>query len=158
MCILCSFQVLLLVDASFGFEMETFEFLNILQAHGFPKVMGVLTHLDMFKNQKALKKIKKALKQRFWTEVQQVGSAYNNIVCYCIHAVLLLHPYTQVLQFIARTLPPICPQGAKVFYLSGLIHGQYPKVEVHNLGRFISVMKFRPLEFRTTHPYMLVDR
>ena len=50
------------------------------------------------------------------------------------------------------------PQGAKVFYLSGLIHGQYPKVEVHNLGRFISVMKFRPLEFRTTHPYMLVDR
>ena len=80
--ILSSFQVLLLVDASFGFEMETFEFLNILQAHGFPKVMGVLTHLDMFKNQKALKKIKKALKQRFWTEVQQVGCAYNNIVCY----------------------------------------------------------------------------
>ena len=76
-CIFCSFQVLLLVDASFGFEMETFEFLNILQAHGFPKVMGVLTHLDMFKNQKALKKIKKALKQRFWTEVQQVGCAYN---------------------------------------------------------------------------------
>ena len=80
MCILFSFQVLLLVDASFGFEMETFEFLNILQAHGFPKVIGVLTHLDMFKNQKALKKIKKALKQRFWTEVQQVGCAYNNII------------------------------------------------------------------------------
>jgi ribosome biogenesis protein BMS1 len=31
--------VLLCVDAKFGFEMETFEFLNILQAHGFPKVM-----------------------------------------------------------------------------------------------------------------------
>ena len=29
--------VLLLLDASFGFEMETFEFLNILQAHGFPR-------------------------------------------------------------------------------------------------------------------------
>ena len=41
------------------------------------------------------------------------------------------------------TLPPISPQGAKVFYLSGLIHGQYPKVEVHNLSRFISIMKFR---------------
>ena len=50
------------------------------------------------------------------------------------------------------------PQGAKVFYLSGFIHGQFPKVEVHNLSRFISVMKFRPLEFWTTHPYMLVDR
>lgn len=31
--------VLLCVDAKFGFEMETFEFLNILQTHGFPKVM-----------------------------------------------------------------------------------------------------------------------
>jgi ribosome biogenesis protein BMS1 len=30
--------VLLLIDASFGFEMETFEFLNILQTHGFPRV------------------------------------------------------------------------------------------------------------------------
>jgi len=27
--------VLLLVDASFGFEMETFEFLNILKTHGY---------------------------------------------------------------------------------------------------------------------------
>ena len=60
--------------------------------------------------------------------------------------------------FILVSLRISFSQGAKVFYLSGLIHGQYPKVEVHNLGRFISVMKFRPLEFRTTHPYMLVDR
>ena len=29
--------VLLLVDASFGFEMEVFEFLNICQVHGFPR-------------------------------------------------------------------------------------------------------------------------
>ena len=43
-------------------------------------------------------------------------------------------------------------QGAKVFYLTGLIYCQHPKVEVHSLGRFISVMKFSPLEFRTTHP------
>lgn len=41
--------VLLMIDASYGFSMETFEFLNILQLHGFPKVMGVLTHLDSFK-------------------------------------------------------------------------------------------------------------
>ncbi|RKP33117.1 hypothetical protein BJ085DRAFT_36051, partial [Dimargaris cristalligena] len=32
--------VLLTVDASYGFEMETFEFLNVLQTHGFPRVMG----------------------------------------------------------------------------------------------------------------------
>jgi ribosome biogenesis protein BMS1 len=55
--------VLLLVDASFGFEMEQFEFLNILQAHGFPKVMGVLTHLDLFKTAKKQRAVKKELKQ-----------------------------------------------------------------------------------------------
>ena len=32
--------VLLMIDASYGFEMETFEFLNQLQLHGFPKVGG----------------------------------------------------------------------------------------------------------------------
>ncbi len=33
--------------------------------------MGVLTHLDTFKNNKALQRTKKNLKQRFWTEVYQ---------------------------------------------------------------------------------------
>ena len=60
------------MDASFGFEMETFEFLNILQVHGFPRVMGILTHLDMMKNNKNMKRTKKKLKQRFWTEIYQV--------------------------------------------------------------------------------------
>ncbi|XP_030309268.1 ribosome biogenesis protein BMS1 homolog [Calypte anna] len=111
--------VLMLIDASFGFEMETFEFLNICQVHGFPKIMGVLTHLDTFKNNKQLKKTKKKLKHRFWTEV---------------------YP------------------GAKLFYLSGMVHGEYQKQEIHNLGRFISVMKFRPLTWQTSHPYILADR
>ncbi|XP_060710010.1 ribosome biogenesis protein BMS1 homolog [Hemiscyllium ocellatum] len=111
--------VLMLTDASFGFEMETFEFLNICQVHGFPKIMGVLTHLDTFKNNKQLKKTKKRLKHRFWTEVYQ---------------------------------------GAKLFYLSGMVHGEYQKQEIHNLGRFISVMKFRPLVWQMAHPYVLADR
>ncbi|KAJ9185011.1 hypothetical protein P3X46_004691 [Hevea brasiliensis] len=110
---------LLLIDGSYGFEMETFEFLNILQVHGFPKVMGVLTHLDKFKDVKKLKKTKQRLKHRFWTEIYD---------------------------------------GAKLFYLSGLIHGKYSKREIHNLARFISVMKFHPLSWRTAHPYILVDR
>lgn len=63
--------VLLLIDGDFGFEMETFEFLNMLQVHGFPKVMGVLTHLDTFTDTKALKKQKKILKHRFWSEIYQ---------------------------------------------------------------------------------------
>ncbi|CAG8782109.1 24859_t:CDS:10 [Gigaspora margarita] len=111
--------VLLMIDASFGFEMETFEFLNILQVHGFPKIMGVLTHLDKFKNNKTLKSTKKRLKHRFWTEIYQ---------------------------------------GAKLFYLSGIINGRYPNQEIQNLSRFISVMKFRPLIWRNTHPYLVADR
>ncbi|GMT10281.1 hypothetical protein PFISCL1PPCAC_1578, partial [Pristionchus fissidentatus] len=63
--------VLLLVDASYGFEMEHFEFLNICQAHGMPKIMGVLNHLDQIPNKSRLKSAKKALKHRFWTEVYQ---------------------------------------------------------------------------------------
>ena len=65
--------VLLMVDGAFGFEMETFEFLNLLQVQGFPKVMGVLTHLDSFKDVEKLKKTKKALKHRFWAEIYQGG-------------------------------------------------------------------------------------
>lgn len=65
-------QVLLLVDASFGFEMETFEFLNVLQVHGFPRVMGVLTHLDLLRTTRTQRRTKKSLKQRFWTEIYQV--------------------------------------------------------------------------------------
>ncbi|KAK0153306.1 Ribosome biogenesis protein BMS1 [Merluccius polli] len=111
--------VLMLIDASFGFEMETFEFLNICQVHGFPRIMGVLTHLDSFKNNKALRTTKKILKHRFWTEVYQ---------------------------------------GAKLFYLSGMVYGEYQSQEVKNLGRFISVIKFRPLAWQTSHPYVFADR
>lgn len=46
---------------------------HLPQVHGFPKVMGVLTHLDGFKDNKRLKKTKKALKHRFWTEIYQGG-------------------------------------------------------------------------------------
>src|SRR5690606_34485932 len=68
--------VLLLIDASYGFEMETFEFLNILQTHGFPKVMGILTHLDGFKNNKQAKKLKKKMKHRFWIEVSEGSKVF----------------------------------------------------------------------------------
>ncbi|EGI61904.1 PREDICTED: ribosome biogenesis protein BMS1 homolog [Acromyrmex echinatior] len=111
--------VLLLVDASFGFEMEIFEFLNICQVHGMPRIMGVLTHLDLIKNARQMRKTKKTLKHRFWAEVFA---------------------------------------GAKLFYLSGLLHEEYLHTEIKNLARFISVMRFRPLTWRTTHPYLLADR
>lgn len=61
--------VLLLIDASLGFEMETFEYLCLLHNHGMPNVMGVLTHLDYYKLNKTLRKTKKKMKKRFWKEV-----------------------------------------------------------------------------------------
>eukprot|EP00397_Hematodinium_sp_SG-2012_P009851 GEMP01009948.1.p1 GENE.GEMP01009948.1~~GEMP01009948.1.p1 ORF type:complete len:996 (-),score=245.75 GEMP01009948.1:342-3329(-) len=63
--------VLLMIDASFGFEMETFEFINIMQQHGFPKVIGVLTHLDKFKEPSMVRKVKKNMKKRFWQEIYE---------------------------------------------------------------------------------------
>lgn len=100
--------------------METFEFLNVLQVHGFPKLLGVLTHLDQFESISAMRKRKKQLKKRFWEDVYD---------------------------------------GAKLFYFSGLMHHKwYPRNEVINLARFISVQRFRPLTWRNQHPYILVDR
>lgn len=102
---------LLLVDASIGFEMETFEFLCLLHNHGMPNVMGILTHLDYFKVNKYLRRTKKRMKKRFWKEVYD---------------------------------------GAKLFYFSGLqADGSYPKTEVNNLARFVTVQKIKLLQWRT---------
>ncbi|GAB0093888.1 BMS1 [Sergentomyia squamirostris] len=50
------------------------------------------------------------------------------------------------------------PRGAKLFFLSGILHGEYLRNEIKNLGRFISVMKLRPLTWRGEHSYILADR
>ncbi|PSN71289.1 DUF663-domain-containing protein [Corynespora cassiicola Philippines] len=50
-------------------------------------------------------------------------------------------------------------QGAKLFYLSGVVNGRYPDREILNLSRFLSVMKNpRPLVWRNSHFYALADR
>lgn len=144
-------QVLMLIDASFGFEMETFEFLNICQVHGFPRIMGVLTHLDSFKNNKTLRKTKKRLKHRFWTEVYQVRWQNDT---------MRLQSSWQAAAS-SWSWSSACDgtfQGAKLFYLSGMVYSEYQTQEVKNLGRFISVMKFRPLVWQTSHPYVVADR
>lgn len=110
---------LLVIDASIGFEMETFEFLSILKNHGMPSTMGVLTHLDYFRDNKELRKTKKRMKMRFWKDVYD---------------------------------------GAKLFYLSGVVFDKYPKVEIHNLARFISVSKHKELSWRMKHAYIVADR
>ena len=49
----------------------------MLQVHGFPKVMCVLTHLDKFDNTKTLRATKKKLKTRFWTEVYNGAKVFG---------------------------------------------------------------------------------
>eukprot|EP01035_Chromulina_nebulosa_P018303 gene18303-23988_t len=112
--------VLLMIDASYGFEMETFEFLNQLQLHGFPKVIGILTHLDGFiRKNKLLQNTKKAIKHRFWTEIYD---------------------------------------GAKIFDLSGVVHNKYLKHEIKRLSLTLMRTKCRPLVWRNSHSYLLIDR
>ena len=158
--------VLLLVDGAFGFEMETFEFLNMLQAHGFPKVMGVLTHLDGFRDAKALKKTKKALKHRFWAEVYSGAKLFylsglrhgkylkrevHNlvrrwvvcwVVCCLVHCVAQLLLIYYLLLFTPPRPAPNLP----------------PTLHPPRQARFVSVMKTRPLGWRGAHPYLLADR
>jgi ribosome biogenesis protein BMS1 len=64
--------VLFLVNAENGFEMETFEFLNLLLSHGFPKVIGIITHLDSAGHKKA-----KPLKERFKKELSTTVKVYK---------------------------------------------------------------------------------
>ena len=122
--------VVLLVNASFGFEMETFEFLAIASSHGMPKVIGAMTHLDTFTSPEALRKSKHTLKHRWWSEIHS---------------------------------------GVKLFSLSGVVGGQspsstdsrlplyYPR-DVLNLSRFLAVAKPRPVIWKNTNAYLLIDR
>jgi len=137
--------VLLLIDASYGFELETFEFINILQVHGFPRVVGVLTHLDGFKENKQLKKIKKTMKHRFWSELYdgaklfymsglQYGRDYfnrdvQNLARYiAVQKGRILswrqsHPYMLALRWEDQT-PPAEPQHApRTLDLYGYVYG-----------------------------------
>jgi ribosome biogenesis protein BMS1 len=49
-------------------------------------------------------------------------------------------------------------KGAKLFYLTGLMNSDYKKHEIHNLARFISVMKFKDMGYRANHSFVVVDR
>ncbi|KAI3913250.1 hypothetical protein MKW92_046679 [Papaver armeniacum] len=63
--------VILLIDANYGFEMKTFEFLNLLQVHGMPKVMGVLTYLDELEDAETRKIIKERVMNKFRTNIHE---------------------------------------------------------------------------------------
>ncbi len=110
---------LIMLDASIGFEIGTFEFLSLLKNHGFTSVFGVLTHMDKFRQNKSLNKLKKQMKKRFIKEATD---------------------------------------KAKLFYLFGIKNELYLKVQMHNLARYLRVIKPSVPGFRLNHPYILADR
>ncbi|RYY31235.1 hypothetical protein EON62_06485, partial [archaeon] len=143
---------LLTIDGSFGFEMETFEFLNIMQTHGFPKVMGVLTHLDHFRDNKRLRRTKKVR-----CRVAALPRGMLALRHSCTHSTWPRR-LPRMLQDLKARFWAELYDGAKLFYLSGVSNGSYNKTEIHNLSLYISRIKFRPLVWRNTHSYVLADR
>ncbi|MCL7048398.1 hypothetical protein MKW94_025368, partial [Papaver nudicaule] len=96
--------VILLVDAGYGFEMETFEFLELLKVHGMPKVMGVLTYLDTFKNADVLASTKPRLMDQFQTEICKGAQVFclsglNNNAMYLEHEIFKLASYISSMEF-----------------------------------------------------------
>eukprot|EP00931_Biecheleriopsis_adriatica_P065426 TRINITY_DN39954_c0_g1_i1.p1 TRINITY_DN39954_c0_g1~~TRINITY_DN39954_c0_g1_i1.p1 ORF type:complete len:1065 (-),score=283.57 TRINITY_DN39954_c0_g1_i1:88-2859(-) len=136
--------VLLLVDASYGFELETFEFINILQVHGFPRVIGVLTHLDAFRDNKQVRKVKKTMKHRFWTELYDGAKLFylsglqygryhrveiQNLARFiAVQKVPLLtwrqsHPYVLALRWEDQTDPTVAETAPRRLDVYGYVYG-----------------------------------
>ncbi|KAL8166006.1 hypothetical protein V2J09_007505 [Rumex salicifolius] len=63
--------VIFLIDACghYQFEMETFEFLELAKVHGMPKVIGVLTYLDILKNACSHEYVQEYLMENFQTRI-----------------------------------------------------------------------------------------
>lgn len=98
--------VLLVIDAAFGFEMETFEFLNIAASHGMPKVIAILTHLDKLRDGSQIRRAKKAFKDRIWAEL------YNGAKVFYLSGITTTGDYLSrevlnLARFISVAKPPV---------------------------------------------------
>ncbi|XP_026455085.1 ribosome biogenesis protein BMS1 homolog isoform X1 [Papaver somniferum] len=156
--------VIFLIDASYEFEMETFEFLNLLRVHGMPEVMGVLTYLDSFTNVDYLKKTKDYLKDRFKTEISETAEVFclcgldhgmysKDEICELASFISLMevhplsaragHPYVLVDRFEDVTPPEEvgmhneCTRDVILYgYLRGSVIEKGTKVHIAGIGDF----------------------
>mmetsp|Transcript_4395 Transcript_4395/g.8506 ORF Transcript_4395/g.8506 Transcript_4395/m.8506 type:complete len:283 (+) Transcript_4395:409-1257(+) len=60
--------IVIMIDGFFGLELDTFELINLARMEGVKKIFFVISHLDLFKKWKTLKKIKKRIKDRLSKE------------------------------------------------------------------------------------------
>ncbi|VDM16852.1 unnamed protein product [Hydatigera taeniaeformis] len=126
--------VLLVVNVSQGLEMYHFEFINMLQVHGMPRVIPVLNHLDQFKESSSSRALRKKIKQRLWTDLSA--------------KIFLLS------RFVRKRFHHQKQDRAS----DTLIDGEYLPAEIQRLARLMVVKSPRPSDWRAGHPYMLVDR
>ncbi|KAH9411287.1 40S ribosome biogenesis protein [Ordospora pajunii] len=56
-----------------------------------------------------------------------------------------------------RIWAEVCP-GIKFFHVGGVASGLYSDMDVTSLCRMLGVMKCRPIEWKCTHPHVIVDR
>ncbi|KAI3854971.1 hypothetical protein MKX03_009129 [Papaver bracteatum] len=108
--------VMFLIDAGYGFEMETFEFLELFKVHGLPKVMGVLTYLDSFKDEGVLAKTRQNLLDQFQTNI------HNGAKVFCLsgrhNAMYLEHEISELASFISTMeFHPLSWRAARPYML-----------------------------------------
>ncbi|RZC61397.1 hypothetical protein C5167_023144 [Papaver somniferum] len=121
--------VMFLIDAGYGFEMETFEFLELLKVHGMPKVMGVLTYLDSFKDENVLAKTRQNLLDQFQTNI------HNGAKVFCLsgrhNAMYLEHEISELASFISTMeFHPLSWRAARPYMLVDLFEDVTPLEKV----------------------------
>ncbi|KAF5401700.1 Ribosome biogenesis protein BMS1 [Paragonimus heterotremus] len=125
--------VLMMVNVRCGLEMYHFEFINMVQVHGLPRIIPVLNHLDTYKDSSASRAVRRKIKQRLWVDL-------NSKIFLLTRFVPKKYPTVDV---------PVNEHSKPGDYLIG---------EVRRLARIIVVKIPRATDWRTSHPYLLIDR
>ncbi|CAH8480397.1 unnamed protein product [Dicrocoelium dendriticum] len=125
--------VLMMVNVRAGLEMYHFEFINIMQVHGLPRIVPVLNHLDTYKDSSSSRAIRRKIKQRLWVDLNS--------------KIFLLT------RFQPKRYPTYEVAANKYSK-----PGEYLLAEVRRLARMIVVKIPRLTDWRTSHPYLLIDR
>ncbi|KAI3871857.1 hypothetical protein MKX03_014977 [Papaver bracteatum] len=122
--------VMFLIDVGYGFEMETFEFLELLKVHGMPKVMGLLTYLDSFKDDEVRAYHRQHIMDRFQTEI------YNGAKTFCLsgldNAMYFKHEISELASFISTMeFHPLSWRAARPYMLVHIAGvGDFPLASV----------------------------
>ncbi|VDP20401.1 unnamed protein product [Echinostoma caproni] len=126
--------VLLMVNVRIGLELYHFEFINMIQVHGMPRIIPVLNHLDTFKDSSSSRAMRKKIKQRLWVDLNS--------------KIFLLTRFVPK-KHVKHDEKPSGEYSKP---------GEYLLAEVRRLARMLVVKIPHSTDWRTSHPYLLIDR